>query len=136
MMTTANFTNVDQGRSIPRITRILHLASFACVLGATALALFAPMSTTAVTTNNGQQFIYTSTLLQSQGASILLPLLIPLAIALIPLVSATKALRTSSIVSAILLMFFAVIASASIGWFYLPAAILAMLYAFTSLKGI
>lgn len=69
-------------------------------------------------------------LLQTEGASILLPAGLPVLIALLPLAFAgTRHARRAEILSAALLGVFVVIAGFSIGLFYLPAALAAILVA-------
>ena len=69
-------------------------------------------------------------LLQTEGASILPAAGLPVVVALLPLAFATtRQARRVEIVSAVLLTSFVVLAGFSIGLFYLPAALAAILVA-------
>lgn len=75
------------------------------------------------------EFAYRS-LLQTEGASILLAAGLPVLVALLPVAfAASRHGRRAEIVSAVLLSSFVVIAGFSIGLFYLPAALAAILVA-------
>ncbi|PTT67714.1 hypothetical protein [Arthrobacter sp. HMWF013] len=62
-----------------------------------------------------------STLLESVGPSLFLPLLIPIVVTASPLLLHGSARTTVSVMATVGLAVFVVIGSASIGWFYLPA---------------
>ncbi|HEV8627726.1 MAG TPA: hypothetical protein VG034_25085 [Acidimicrobiia bacterium] len=69
-------------------------------------------------------------LLQTEGASILLAAGLPVLVALLPLAfAASRHARRAEIFSAVLLSSFVVVAGFSIGLFYLPAALAAILVA-------
>jgi hypothetical protein len=69
-------------------------------------------------------------LLQTEGASILLAAGLPVLVALLPLAfAASRYTRRAEICSAVLLSGFVVVAGFSIGLFYLPAALAAILIA-------
>jgi hypothetical protein len=69
-------------------------------------------------------------LLQTEGASILLAAGLPVLVALLPLAfAASRYARRAEICSAVLLSGFVVVAGFSIGLFYLPAALAAILIA-------
>jgi hypothetical protein len=69
-------------------------------------------------------------LLQTEGISILLPASLPVLIALVPVsFAASRYARRAEVVSALLLVGFVVVAGFSIGLFYLPAALTAILVA-------
>ena len=69
-------------------------------------------------------------LLETEGASILLVAGVPVVIALLPLAFAeTRHARRAEVFSAVLLTIFVVIAGFSIGFFYLPAALAAVVVA-------
>jgi len=67
-------------------------------------------------------------LLQTEGSSILLAAGIPVLMALVPVsFAASRHARPAEIISAVLLAAFVVVAGFSIGLFYLPAAVAAIL---------
>jgi hypothetical protein len=69
-------------------------------------------------------------LLQTEGASVLVAAGLPILVALVPLVfAAGRHARRAEIVSAVLLAGFVVVAGFSIGFFYLPAAVAAVVVA-------
>ena len=69
-------------------------------------------------------------LLQTEGISILLAAGLPLLIALVPVtLAASRLARRAEVVSAVLLAGFVLVAGFSIGLFYLPAALAAVLVA-------
>ena len=61
------------------------------------------------------------TLLETAGPSVLVPLLIPVALTVLPLPIRGHAGVRVSVATTAALAFFVVIGSASIGWFYVPA---------------
>jgi len=69
-------------------------------------------------------------LLQTEGASVLVAAGLPVLVALIPLAfAASRHARRAEIASAVMLAGFVVVAGFSIGLFYLPAAVAAVLVA-------
>jgi hypothetical protein len=113
--------------------RRLLVAPALAVLAALG-AVFLPLQQTVVSQSGpGPQqtleleWAYRS-LLQTEGISILLAAGIPVLIALMPLSFAvSRHARRAQIVSAVLLTAFVVVAGFSIGLFYLPAALAAIL---------
>lgn len=77
--------------------------------------------------NDGPQRVETPTLLATMGPVIFVPLLIPVILTGIPLLFTRRASKGVSIATTVVL---AVFASASIGWFHLPATIIALVSLF------
>ncbi|MGH9009330.1 MAG: hypothetical protein ACRDYF_05705 [Acidimicrobiia bacterium] len=108
----------------------------ALALLAALAAVFLPVQQTVVSQSGPGplhttelEFAYHS-LLQTEGASILLAAGLPVLVALLPLAfAANRHARRVEIVSAVLLSSFVVVAGFSIGLFYLPAALAAILIA-------
>ncbi len=71
-----------------------------------------------------------TSLLQSQGWTVLLPLGFPVLIAALPLARLPAAGKTATrVASAVLLSCFVLIGIASVGWFYAPSAVLMIIAA-------
>jgi hypothetical protein len=115
--------------------RILLVAPGLALLAAVA-AVFLPLQHTVVS-QSGPGPLQTleletayRSLLQTEGASILLAAGLPVLVALLPLAfAASRYTRRAEICSAVLLSGFVVVAGFSIGLFYLPAALAAILIA-------
>lgn len=73
------------------------------------------------------------TLLETNGPSIFVPLLIPVALTALPLLIRGRARTPVSVATTVALVVFVVIASASIGWFYIPALAAAVAAVITSI---
>jgi hypothetical protein len=95
----------------------LAVASFVLALAAAVFVVICP--------------VYSSgaTLLQINGSGAVVPVMFPVAVAMLPVLFRKQAVR---IVAAILMGAFALIAGMSIGLFYAPAAILMLLAACVS----
>jgi hypothetical protein len=115
--------------------RILLVAPGLALLAAVA-AVFLPLQHTVVSQSGPGplqtlelEIAYRS-LLQTEGASILLAAGLPVLVALLPLAfAASRYSRRAEICSAVLLSAFVVVGGFSIGLFYLPAALAAILIA-------
>lgn len=113
--------------------RRLLVAPVLAVLAAVA-AVFLPVQHTVVS-QSGPGLLQTleletayRSLLQTEGISILLAAGIPVLIALVPLsFAASRHARRAEVISTVLLGGFVVVAGFSIGLFYLPAALAAIL---------
>jgi hypothetical protein len=132
------------------LKRVAQLCAFALTLGAVALALFLPLLTTVTFTGSGGGVTYgvqpgtiSEMHVDDGGATLsfrstwdaagpiaLLPALVPLTLAGVPLFLRGRVWSAMSISLTVLLLALAVIASATIGWFFLPAAALAVLALF------
>ena len=96
-------------------------------MAATLAAVLLPAGVSELRSSSGEHIIETPTLLQKYSPLILIPLLIPIALAIVPLVFSGKTWRASSILCTAALGVFAIIASATLGWYYLPALIVAII---------
>lgn len=113
------------------VPRVAQIAAFVFVIAATLAAILLPSSVRMNITNAGSPKIETPTLLEIHPPTVLIPLAIPLILTLIPLLVREKRWRIVSIVCVVLLAVFTVIASASVGWYYMPAllaGLVAVLY--------
>jgi hypothetical protein len=90
--------------------------------------VFLPVYSTASggASSDGTTFSTTSeeTLLEHEGTSVLVVLLVPVAVAFIGLVGAAFRVRPMSVVAAVIAVGLCVLGMASIGIFYLPAGLL------------
>lgn len=115
--------------------RTLLVAPGLALLAAMAAALLPTQHT--VASQSGPGPLHTleletasRSLLQTEGASIVVAAGLPLLVALVPLAfAAGRHARRAEVVSAVLLALFVVVAGFSIGFFYLPAALAAILVA-------
>ena len=105
--------------------RILQGIAFALTIAAALVVLLAPGYTEMRLTNDGPAQIKALTLLEFLGPSIFVPVLIPVALTGLPLLLAGRARNGAWTAATIALAIFTVVASASVGWFYLPATIVA-----------
>jgi hypothetical protein len=85
------------------------------------MALLVPLYVNVRLTNDGPEQVTTSTLFETVGPSGFVPLLIPVALTGLPLLLTGRAQRYASVATTVALAIFSVIASATIGWFYVPA---------------
>ena len=95
--------------------------AFALTIAVGLVVLLVPLYSGAAVTNDGPVQVTASTLLETVGPSIVLPLLIPAALTGLPLLVRGRAGRFASIGTTVALGVFIAVASASIGWFYVPA---------------
>jgi hypothetical protein len=106
----------------------LALASLGWTVGIGIFWLVAPTSTSVsvAVSDSGDVARSTSqeTLLQAEGASVLVPLAIPLALALVGTVPWARRARQVRLATGTALAIFSIIAGFSIGLFYAPAALL------------
>lgn len=124
--------NSDGGFTVPLVAQI---AAFVFVIAATLAAILLPSSVRMNITNAGSPKIETPTLLEIHPPTVLIPLAIPLVLTLIPLLFRGKRWRIVSIVCVVLLALFTVIASASVGWFYIPAFLAGLVAVLYRLRG-
>lgn len=108
------------------VPRGLQIGVLALVVAATLAALLLPAGISDTQLDSGDHIIVATTLLQSNSPIVLIPMTIPLLLAIVPLLARKRGWRAVSIASTALLGVFAVIASATLGWFYLPALLLAV----------
>ncbi|WP_125616998.1 HAAS signaling domain-containing protein [Specibacter cremeus] len=106
--------------------RALQIGAAALAVAATLAALLLPGVVRDTQINSGEHIVETLTLLQTHSAGILIPLAIPIVLTGLPLAVIGSRWRATSIACTILLAVFAVIASATVGWFYSPAFIVAI----------
>jgi len=110
----------------PVSARVLQGVAFALAIAATLVVFFLPLYTS-VSSVEGSGIPGTPevteqlTLLAVNGPGIFVPLLIPVFLTGLPLLVRGKPWKGLSIAATVLLGAFAVLGSASIGWFYLPA---------------
>jgi hypothetical protein len=118
--------NAENPRTVPGWSLVLAsvalaaLASFVLVLIPAYAVEVARLTTDGAATEIGRG---RATLLETEGAGVLRVLLLPIAIAAIPLFIGNRRARLARAISALLLMGFAGVALMSVGVFYLPSAI-------------
>lgn len=102
-------------------TTVRQGIAFSFTIAAGLVLLLVPMYSGLRVTNDGPEQVTTSTLLETVGPSVMVPLLIPAALTGLPLLLRKRAKRYAAIATTVALAIFIAIASASIGWFYVPA---------------
>lgn len=126
---SATAPSTDEAGRRYRVAGISQAIAIA-LAGAAALAVITIPGAVVVTQESGgNQIVGHETLLEQQGPLFLLVLLIPVLLAAYPLLFPRPTRLVASLVSAILFTAAAVLASASIGWFFLPAVLAAWLSA-------
>ena len=97
--------------------------AFAWTCGVYAYLLVAPSYQTTSSSSAGTYSTGTQTLIEVNGRGVLITLGIPVAVAALALVPIPSGRRVLTGISAFLLLGFVVLGAASIGMFYLPAAL-------------
>lgn len=111
----------------PGAKTVLQWAAFLLAVAAVGATLFLPGYSEVTTTGDGGTVsVTTRTLLDTMGPAAVVLMLIPLALTGIPLLVRDRSRRPLSIGLTALLAVFAVLTSASVGWFFLPAALAAI----------
>jgi hypothetical protein len=100
---------------------VRQLLAVSLAVVASLVLLVVPMYTQVNLTLGGPQQVSHPTLLETNGPSIFVPLLIPVALTALPLLIRGRARTPVSVATTVALVVFVVIGSASIGWFYVPA---------------
>lgn len=93
---------------------------------ASSVLLVVPTYTQATVTAGGLEQVKHLTLLEINGPSILVPLVIPMVLTALPLLIRGRTRTSVSVVATAALVGFVLIGSASIGWFYFPALVAAV----------
>lgn len=106
-------------RSDPK--RVRQIVAFSLTIATSLVLLLVPLYIEVKLIDGGPEQVSTSTLLETVGPSIFVPLLIPLALTGLPLLLSGRARDYGSVATTVALAIFIVIGSASIGWFYVPA---------------
>lgn len=105
--------------------------SFSLAIVAFGLLCFGPTVATLGLSGAGR-----SSLLENQGSAVIIPLLIPVLLAALPLARLPAARKTTvCVVSAVLLSCFVVVGRLSIGMFYAPSAALMVIAAVRNRAG-
>lgn len=100
---------------------VRQVLAFALAIVASVVLLLVPFYTQVKVTSGGPEQVTHPTLLEINGPSIFVPLLIPVVLTGLPLLIRGRARTPVSVVATVGLAIFVVIGSASIGWFYIPA---------------
>jgi hypothetical protein len=100
---------------------VRQVLALSLAIVASLVLLFVPMYTQAKVTSGGPEQVSHPTLLETNGPSVFVALLIPVALTALPLLIRGRARTPVSVATAVALIVFVVIGSGSIGWFYVPA---------------
>jgi len=106
-------------RSDPKSVR--QIIAFSLAVAASLVLLLVPVYSTVKLTNDGPDQVTGSTLLEIAGPYIFVPLLIPVALTGLPLLLRGPSQSYASVATTVALAIFTLLASATIGWFYVPA---------------
>lgn len=106
-------------RSGPKSVR--QIIAFSLTIAVSLVLLLVPVYSTVKISNDGPDQVTASTLLEIVGPYILGPLLIPVALTGLPLLLREPGQNFASVATTVALAIFTLIASATIGWFYVPA---------------
>lgn len=98
-----------------------QIIAFSFTIAADIVLLLVPVYSTVKLTNDGPGEVAASTLFEIVGPYIFVPLLIPVALTGLPLLLRGPAQNYASVATTVALAIFTLIASATIGWFYVPA---------------
>lgn len=108
-----------------RVPTVLQVAACLLAMAASAAAVLLPtVVQETVSSSPGatpERSIESLTLLQTHPRDILIPLAVPLVLTLVPLLVPRRAAWLAGIICSAVLLGFIVLASATVGWFYLPA---------------
>jgi hypothetical protein len=105
----------------PDPKNVRQVIAVSLTIAASLVLLIVPMYTKVELTEGAPGQVSHSTLLETVGPSIFVPLLIPIVLTAIPLLLGGRARIQVSVATTVALAVFVVIGSASIGWFYVPA---------------
>ncbi|MFJ6416222.1 hypothetical protein [Paeniglutamicibacter sp. NPDC091659] len=100
---------------------VVQAVAFTLAITATLILLLIPGYTEVTQSSDGPEQVKNSTLLESMGPWIFVPLLIPVVLTGLPLVFMGRPQGYASVAAVIALAIFTVLGALSIGWFYLPA---------------
>ncbi|CAN7187018.1 hypothetical protein LJR078_000489 [Arthrobacter sp. LjRoot78] len=106
-------------RSDPKSVR--QIVAFSLTIAASLVLLLVPVYSTAIISNDGPDQVTASTLLEIVGPYVFVLLLIPVALTGLPLLVRGPARMPASVATTVALTIFTMLASATIGWFYVPA---------------
>lgn len=104
-----------------------QLAAVALAVVASVLLLVVPTGTSETTTSTGEHTSESTTLLGTEGPSVLWPLLVPVLLTLVPLLVSRRLRPAVSITCTVLLAVGVILAVLSIGVFFVPALVLAVI---------
>jgi hypothetical protein len=111
------------------VKRWLQVGVLVLVIAAAVVVLVAPSYSSVTSSSSGGEIVTTKTALEVNGPWLVLLLLVPIAIAALPLFARGRAWVVLSIVSASLLWVFVILGSFTIGVLFAPAALLALVAA-------
>jgi hypothetical protein len=109
--------------------RWLQIGALVLVVAAAVIVLVAPSYSSVTSSSNGGEVVTTQTALEVNGPWLLLPLMVVIAVAALPLFARGRAWVVLSIVSASLLWVFVILGMFTNGVLFAPAALLALIAA-------
>lgn len=118
------------GSRPPKAKRIAQVVTVALSLAATLAILVLPGYVTVSLDTDGTEIVSTASVLTVVGPSVLAVLTIPNLFAIAPLLARGRALQPVSIASAVLLAGFGVVSAATLGLYFVPAILGAIVAVF------
>lgn len=112
---------------------VRQVLALSLAIVASLVLLLVPMYTQVKLTSGGPEQVSHPTMVETVGPSIFVPLLIPVALTALPLLTRGRTRSPVSVATTVALVVFVVIGSASIGWFYVPAMAAAVAAVVTSM---
>jgi uncharacterized membrane protein len=112
------------------VKRVLQLVAAAVALAGAMAFLFLPSYVEVTQSSDGPDSIATPTVLEVMGPVAFLLAAVPIASALLPLFAKGKAWQQLSIASAAILTLYTVIGALSLGFFFFPATVFALVAVF------
>ena len=123
-------TGEDLGGYRLNAKRIFQFAAFVLTAGAVLAALVLPGYTTMTSDSAGHVAVGSRTLLEVSGPGVIAVMAVPFLLALAPLLARANSWKRISAFSAALLLAFAAVAWLSIGRYFAPGAVIAVIAAF------
>ncbi|WP_344094646.1 hypothetical protein [Microbacterium deminutum] len=111
------------------VKRWLQVAALVLVAAASTVLLLVPTYESATTSSNGTETVTTQSMLEVNGPWLLVVLAAPIVLAVLPVFARGRTWVVLSIVSATLLWVGVILGSLTIGIFFVPGAILALIAA-------
>ncbi len=110
--------------------RLVQLFAAGLAVAAAVAVIALPLYAQESSTSSGDVQSGSATVLSVVGPQVLLALLVPVLDAALPLAARGRAWQPLSVASVVVLAVFVVLGSASIGWFFVPALVLAVIALF------
>lgn len=129
MNTSSSLQSQDKRPYVLGPKRVLQFIALAFAIAAVCFLLALPGYVQMTVDSSGNESMTTPTLIDIHGIIYMAVLAIPVGLAIVPLFLKGRAWRIGSIVCSVLLAIFALLGSLSIGVYFVPAAVVAVIAA-------